>query len=125
MPWLKQIHIALALVSLSGFAVRGYWMMRGSPLLKRQWVRVVPHFVDTLLLVTGLSLVFTLSLYPGEQTWLTAKLVALVLYILLGTVALKRGRTYALRTTAFVAALAVFTYMAAVAVTHRPLPLFS
>ena len=123
MLWLKQVHVALALISLSGFAVRGYWMMRSSPLLQRRWVKVAPHVVDTLLFVTGISLVIALNLYPTQQAWLAAKLTALVVYILLGAVALKRGKTYAVRITAFAGALAIFAYMGAVAVTHRALPL--
>ncbi len=124
MPWLKQAHVALALMSLSGFAVRGYWMMRNSVLLQKRWVKFLPHLVDTLLLVTGVSMVVSLGLYPTEQTWLAAKLAALVLYVLLGTVALKRGKSYTVRVTAFAGALAVFAYMGAVAITHRAVPLF-
>lgn len=57
--------------------------------------------------------------YPFVQTWLTAKVIALLAYIMLGTVALKRGSTKTVRVGAFVAALAIFLHMVAVAMTRR------
>ena len=93
MYWLLKLHIATVLLSLAGFVVRGVWMLRGSSLLRARWVRATPHIVDTLLLASGIGLIFTLHLYPTQQPWLVAKLVALVVYIVLGAIALKRGRT--------------------------------
>ncbi len=79
---------------------------------------------DTLLLATGLVMVFRLRLYPGQQAWLTAKLVALVVYIVLGMIALKRGKTKIQRAWAWGGALLVFAYILAVANTRaiNPLP---
>lgn len=102
--------------------LRGLWMLTDSPLLQRRWVKVVPHVVDTLLLTTALVLVFWSGQYPFVQPWLTAKVLALVAYIVLGTVALKRGRTKGVRTFALVAALATFSYIVAVALTRQALP---
>ncbi len=125
MPWILKLHITCALISISGFVVRGIWMLRDSPRLRARWVRIAPHVVDTLLLVTGLVMVFRLRLYPGQQPWLTAKLIALVVYIALGMVALKRGRTKARRAWAWGGALLVFAYILAVARTRavNPLPI--
>jgi uncharacterized membrane protein SirB2 len=120
--WLKQAHVAFALLSLSGFVLRGYWMMGGAAVLQRRWVKIVPHVVDTLLFVSGIGLIVALGLYPTQQPWLAAKLVALLLYIVLGTVALKRGRTYRVRVGAFFGALVVFAYIATAALTHQSLP---
>jgi len=85
-------------------------------------VRIAPHVNDTLLLASGFSLAILLGQYPLVNGWLTAKLFALIVYIVLGTVALKRGRTRRTRIAAWVAALVVFGYMVAVAVTHDPFP---
>lgn len=123
MYWLLKLHIATVLLSLAGFVARGVWMLRGSSLLRARWVRVTPHIVDTLLLASGVGLVFTLHLYPTQQPWLVAKLVALVVYIVLGTIALKRGRTRGVRAGAWVAALAVFFYILAVAFTKQVVPI--
>jgi uncharacterized membrane protein SirB2 len=116
---LKHLHVTAALLSGSFFALRGIWMLRGSPRLQQRWVRIAPHVVDTVLLASALTMVFWSGQYPFVQPWLTAKVLALVAYIGLGTVALKRGRTRPVRTIAFVAALAVFAYILHVAVTRQ------
>ena len=118
---LKHIHITFAALSGVLFLVRGIWMLSGSKQLQRRWVKVVPHIVDTLLLVSAIGLVVWSSQYPGQLSWLTAKVVALVGYIVLGTIALKRGRTKQARVAAFAGALACFAYIVAVAVTKNPL----
>jgi uncharacterized membrane protein SirB2 len=116
---IKHLHITCAALSGSFFLLRGLWMLTDSPLLQRRGVRVAPHVVDTLLLATALVLVFWSGQYPFVQPWLTAKVLALVAYIVLGTVALKRGRTKGVRTFALLAALAVLTYIVAVALTRQ------
>lgn len=120
---LKHIHMACAAFSGAFFFVRGAWMLAGSGMLTRRWVRTLPHLVDSLLLASAIGLAVWSAQYPFDRPWLTAKVIALVAYILLGTVALK-GRTLALRATAFVAALATFGYIVAVAVTRNPLFFF-
>ena len=116
---IKHLHITCAILSGSFFLLRGLWMLADSPLLQRRWVRVVPHVVDTLLLGSALVMVFWSGQYPFVQSWLTAKLLALVAYIVLGTVALKRGKTKGVRAFAMFAALATFAYIVAVALTRQ------
>jgi uncharacterized membrane protein SirB2 len=116
----KYLHMSFAALSGGFFLVRGIWMLQESNLLQRKWVRVAPHVIDTLLLTFALILVFWSGQYPGAQGWLTAKVIALLVYIVLGTVALKRGKTRAVRTVAFFTALAVFAYIVAVALTRNP-----
>jgi len=96
-------------------------MLQASSMLQQRWVKIVPHVVDTLLLVSALTLVFWSGQYPFEQPWLTAKVLALIVYIVLGTIALKRGKTKFIRISAWVAALATFTYIVVVAVTKQAL----
>jgi uncharacterized membrane protein SirB2 len=119
-PVLKYLHICLALLSLGGFLLRGAWMLRTSEILRLPAVRILPHFVDTALLLSGISLVFMLQLPLMQSNWLQAKLVALLFYIVLGTIALKRGRTLRIRITALLLALATFGYIAGVAVSKSP-----
>lgn len=118
---LKHLHMTFAVLSGAFFLLRGIWMLSGSTLLQRRWVRIAPHIIDTLLLASAVVLAVWSSQYPLQQSWLTAKVIALVAYIGLGTVALKRGRTPQVRGLAFVAALACFGYILAVAVTKNPL----
>jgi uncharacterized membrane protein SirB2 len=126
MPYIALKHLHVTFVALSGllFLVRGIWMLRASPRLQQRWARIVPHIVDTLLLASAIGLAAVSHQYPGQMPWLTAKVVGLVAYIVLGTIALKRGRTQGVRTAAFVGALACFAYIVAVAVTKNPLVVF-
>lgn len=118
---LKHFHMTCAALSGSFFLVRGTWMLAESPLLQRRWVKTMPHLIDSLLLASAVWLAVWSHQYPGPQPWLTAKLVALIAYILLGSVALKYGRTKAVRALAYVAALATFGYIVTVAVTKNAL----
>lgn len=119
---LKNLHLATIAITLALFVLRGVWMMADSPRLRARWVRIVPHLNDTLLLASGIGLAVLIQQYPLVHGWLTAKFFALVAYIVLGTIALKRGKTKSRRIAAWVAALLVFGYMAAVAVAHDPFP---
>ncbi|HEX7650483.1 MAG TPA: SirB2 family protein [Noviherbaspirillum sp.] len=116
---IKHLHMTCAALSGTFFFIRGIWMLRDSPRLQQRWVKTVPHIIDTVLLGSALTMAVWSSQYPFVQNWLTAKLLALVAYILLGTIALKRGKTKTVRTIAFVAALAVFAYIIKVAITRQ------
>ena len=118
----KHLHITCAVLSGSFFLLRGVWMLLESDALQRRWVKVVPHVVDTVLLTSALTMVFWSAQYPFVQPWLTAKVLALLAYIVLGTIALKRGQTKATRTAALVAALAVFAYIVLVALSRKAMP---
>ena len=121
----KHLHLSCVVLSVSGFVLRGIWMLSDSPLLARRPVRIVPHVVDTLLLGSAIALAVISAQYPFVQSWLTAKVVGLVLYVLLGTMALKRGRTKASRAVCFVLALLVFAWIVSVALTRSPYGVFS
>ncbi|HSO07077.1 MAG TPA: SirB2 family protein, partial [Pelomicrobium sp.] len=114
---LKHLHVATVAISYALFVVRGVWMMRGSPMLQRKWVRVLPHVNDTVLLLAGVSLAVMISQYPFAAGWLTAKVLALIVYIGLGMVAIRRGRTRGVRIAAWIAGQLVFAYIVLVAVT--------
>ena len=120
MEILKAVHVGSALLSVAGFVLRGVWMLQDSPLLRARATRILPHVVDTLLLVSAIALALRIAQYPFVHAWLTAKVLALLAYIVLGSLALKRGRTRRARGFAFAAALGVFLYIVAVAITRNP-----
>lgn len=122
---LKQIHVDSIMLSGAGFLLRGVWMLAGSPLLNHRLTRVIPHLVDTVLLGSAIGLAVLSQQYPLRDDWLTAKVVGLVAYVALGTVALKRGRTRGVRIVALVLALGVFGYIVSVAVTKQPIGFLS
>ena len=118
--WLEVLHVSCAALSLALFLLRGNWMLRDSPLREARWTKVVPHVVDTVFLLSGIALAMRIGQYPFVQPWLTAKVLGLVGYIILGSVAIQHGRTRVIRATAFVAALAVFAYIVGVARSRNP-----
>jgi uncharacterized membrane protein SirB2 len=118
---LKYSHMTLAALSGALFLLRGLWMLADSPRLRQAWVRSTPHLVDSLLLATAIALAWWSGQSPLTNAWLTAKVGALIAYILLGSVALKYGKTRPIRGAAFAGALACFGYIVATAVTKNPL----
>jgi uncharacterized membrane protein SirB2 len=110
-------------VVLSGslFALRGLMMMRGSPYANHPTLRRCSYVIDTTLLGAAVILATVLQQYPFVQAWLTVKVVLLVVYIALGVLALRRGRTRRSRTAFLVAALLVYGFIVSVAMTHDPL----
>ena len=118
---LKVTHTIAAVATISGFLLRGYWMLTGSAWLQHRVTKVAPHVVDALLLTVGIAMLWILHLNPFTQGWLLAKFAGLFAYIVLGAIALKRGRTKRIRTIAFVAAVATFAYIAGVALAKSPL----
>lgn len=112
---IKHLHVTSVVLSLLGFLLRGSWMLSGSALLQHRLTRVLPHIVDTVLLLSAIWLAVAIRQYPFEAAWVTAKVLGLLAYIALGTIALKRGRTRAARIGALVAALAVYLWIISVA----------
>lgn len=121
-PLLRSLHIATVYLTLILFLLRGVWMLTESSRLQARWVRIVPHINDSLLLLAAIAMLVTSGLNPLKQPWLLAKIIGLLAYIGLGTVALKRGRTKAIRIKALIAALGMFAYILAVAITKQVIP---
>lgn len=117
---LKHFHMGCAVLSGAFFLVRGMWMLGDSALLKAKIVRIAPHIIDTALLASAIGLAVWSRQSPGQHGWIAAKIVALVVYIVLGTVALKRGKTKPVRALAFVLALMTFAYIVGTAFTRNP-----
>lgn len=120
---IKHLHITLALVSITGFIARGLLHLRHSPWVRHGILRVTPHIVDTFLLLSGLWLAWVWRMHEFLQPWLVAKLVALLIYIVLGMMAFRLARRDTSRAVAGVLAIMVFAYMLAVAHTKQILPL--
>lgn len=118
----KIIHISCVLFSYLLFFIRGIWMVQSSPLLQQRWIKIIPHIIDTVLLLSAITLAWLMSLSPLQHGWLMAKIIALLLYIALGTIALKRGKTFKTRVTCLISAQLVYIYIVWVAVTHQAVP---
>lgn len=120
--FIKHLHMSTAALSVAFFALRGGWTMLSPQMLERRWVRIAPHVIDTVLLLSALTLAALLISAGASYDWMLAKVGALVAYIALGTIALKRGRAPAIRMAALLAALGVIAYIFAVAFSKQPFP---
>ncbi|HJP50647.1 MAG TPA: SirB2 family protein, partial [Pseudomonadales bacterium] len=114
-------HIICAVLSIAFFSIRGIWMITDNDLLQHKIVKIAPHCIDFILLLAAIALSILISQYPAVHTWLTVKVVALVIYILLGTIALKRGKTKQQRIVCFSLALVTFAFIVSVAYYRHPL----
>ncbi|MCC7311948.1 MAG: SirB2 family protein [Sulfuritalea sp.] len=117
----KYVHVISVVLSLTGFFLRGILMMRDSPLLAARWIRVAPHVNDTVLLVAALSLAAMSGQYPFVVGWVTAKVLGVIAYIILGALALRDAGTRRMRIACWLASLAVFGWIVSVALTRQPL----
>ncbi|HLR78326.1 MAG TPA: SirB2 family protein [Burkholderiaceae bacterium] len=115
---IKHVHVTAAVLSILFFVIRAYWSVSGSAALQNRVVRILPHIIDTILLVAGVTLAAMLG---GTQPWILAKIVALVLYIVIGSIAIKRGKTAQSRAVAAIIAVLVFFYIVGVAMRHSAL----
>ena len=117
---LKVIHISSVIVSYALFFLRGIWLMQDSKNLHQRWLKILPHVVDTVLLSSAVALAIIIQQNPMEHAWLSAKVGSLLLYIALGMVAIRFGRTRRIRIIAWVSAQCVFIYIVLVALTKSP-----
>ncbi|MEO7560560.1 MAG: SirB2 family protein [Nitrosospira sp.] len=117
---LKMIHVTSVVISYLLFSLRSMWMMRGSAALQQRWVKITPHIVDTVLLTSAIALAVMIDQDPVNNSWLGAKVVGLLLYIGLGMIALRFGKTRKAKISAWIAAQVVFLYIVLVALTKSP-----
>lgn len=123
-PLIKNLHLLTVIVTISMFVLRFFWLRTGSAMLSRRWVRILPHANDTLLLLSGISLVMITHFYPftPQGSWLTEKLLGVIIYIALGFVALsRRPRTDRTRWIAFLVALIALVMVIKLALSKMPL----
>ena len=116
----KYLHVTCVVLSVSLFVLRGTLELSAQPW--RQWrlLKVAPHVIDTTLLTAALWLAWRIGQYPFVNGWLTAKVLALLAYILLGMRALGKRTPQGQRLPFFLAALLSVGYIVGVALTHSP-----
>ncbi|NUW62856.1 SirB family protein [Cronobacter sakazakii] len=120
----KHLHILTVVISISLFILRYWWQYRSSPMSSKRWMRIVPHVNDTILLGSGVALVLITHFYPftPQGAWLTEKLFGVIIYIVLGFIALgRRPRSQQVRWIAFLLGLVVLYIIVKLATTKVPL----
>lgn len=126
--WYLQIlmvHVGCVIASGTLFFTRGCMMLAGLPVANHVALRRLSVAIDVLLLAAAITLTTIIHQYPFVQAWLTVKVLLLVVYIVLGVFALRRGRTLAVRAICFGAAVLVFLFIVTVARAHDPLGAFA
>jgi len=120
--YLQVLHLHVGCVILSGslFSARALLRIANNPLANHRGLRILSYVIDTMLLAAAILLALIVHQYPFVNGWLTTKVLLLLIYIVLGTIALKRAQSTAARVTAMLGALAVFGYIIGVAVYHHP-----
>lgn len=117
---LKTIHESAVTLSFAGFFARGIGMLRDAAWVKQRVAKTLPHLVDTVLIVSAVWLAWLLRLTPSNAPWISAKIAGLLVYIGVGMVALRFGRTKGVRASAWVLAMLVFAWIVSVAITKDP-----
>lgn len=120
----KHTHLLLVVISIVFFLIRGGLSITGKKWQERKAVKISAHSIDSLLFITGISLMFITGFYPLEQSWLTVKLALLVGYILFGIQTMKNPSIMK-RRTYFAAAIICVLFMFSIAKSHHPLGFLS
>lgn len=122
--YLKLLHVTTVLITGGLFLLRFTWMLQDKLAHQTAWIRTLPHYNDTLLLTSGLTMALLQDQLPLPAPWLASKLCLLLLYILLGSLALRWGRRRWIRATAGVAAIGCYLYIIGIALSRDPIPTF-
>lgn len=120
-PQIKQFHVFIAVLSGAIFALRGGFALAGARWPHALPVKWISYSVDTALLTAALMLLTILPWAMFANGWLAAKLVLLVVYVVLGVFAMRRGRTQRARALCYVLALLTFGAIYSIARAHHPL----
>ena len=120
-PQIRAVHIVVVIASGALFALRGAGVLSGARWPMAAPLRYLSYSIDSVLLTAALMLIAVLPAAVFDNQWLTVKLTLLVIYIVLGSLALKRGRSARVRGVCYVAALALFAAVVGIARTHQPL----
>lgn len=118
----KHLHTSFATLSIIFFIIRAYWSVLERGCLQNTFVRVAPHIIDTLFLLSGLAMAFTIGF---NHPWLIAKIIGLIAYIYAGIYAIRRGRTPQIRLLSAVIAVLIYVYIVGIALNKSVLSFFS
>jgi len=117
---IRSIHIGCVALSGTLFTLRGLLRIADFALANHRLLRVSSYIIDTTLLASAILLTLILRQYPFVESWLTAKVLLLALYIALGLITLKRAHTRLGRIAALAASLGTFVAIIGVAIAHHP-----
>jgi uncharacterized membrane protein SirB2 len=118
---IKHFHLLLIGLSVGLFLIRFILSEMKSPILQKKWLKILPHLVDTLLIVSAVTLCVLIEQYPFVNAWVTEKLLALLLYVFMVTLALKMARTVFMKYIGLLGAISWVAFAGMVAVSKQPI----
>ena len=119
---IKFLHFCCAVLTLLSFSVRSFWKFFSPKQLQRPFIKIIPHVIDTVLFVSGITLVVLIQQYPFVHDWITIKFFAVLCYIVCGALVLKYAKTFLVRIIALIVAWGSFAYVVWLALYHQPNP---
>ncbi|MEN8771160.1 MAG: SirB2 family protein [Glaciecola sp.] len=117
----KHLHLTAIALSLLFLILQVATHLMDSKMKEAKWLKVLPHIINTVLIITAIGLCVTLAQYPFVHDWVTSKLIGLVAYVLLAVVAVKWARTNAMRVFALIGAVAWLGLTGKIAITKTAL----
>lgn len=117
--FLKHLHLTFVALAFLIFLTRGFWLITGSPLINRKWAKIAPHAANGIMLISGVALAIYLQISPLAASWLSAKLIAIVLFIGLGVATIK-APSKKLRISFFILSALCFIQILLIATTKNP-----
>jgi uncharacterized membrane protein SirB2 len=117
----KHLHQTVIALSLALFLLRFIWTLGQSNMLQKKWVKILPHVIDTLLLLSAATLCVLIGQYPFVTPWVSEKLLALLMYIFMVVLTLKIAKTGFMRSVGFIGALSWLAFAGFVAVSKQAL----
>lgn len=122
---IRQVHIAAVIASGVLMLTRGLAHNLWKPAWVKAWpVRYLSYTIDTMLLTAALMLMTIVRQYPFVDSWLTMKVMLVLVYIFLGYMAL-RGATKRVRWLNLGGAALVYGLIISIARAHDPLGIFA
>lgn len=116
---IKYLHVACVIFSLSFFVLRSLWAFLQSHLLQQRWVKILPHCVDTVLLLSAIALAGVYTQWQFLPAWITAKIIGLVCYVFFGIMLFRKAKNQQQRAIYFALATISFSYIVAVAMSKQ------
>lgn len=120
---LKHLHITCVVLSFSFFLTRFYWRLNAAEKLQQKWVKITPHIIDTVLLLSAIAMAWLAQLNPLQHAWLFGKIFVLINYIVCGSIALKYSPSRQGQILAFCGAVFSFALIVSLAINKHLVPL--
>lgn len=120
----KYIHIVCAAASFALFFIRGIWAIRAYPSVQESWARALPHFIDGLLVLSALAMLYMSFSTAWGGTWMILKFLLIVVYVVLATYVLRFAKGKIVCLVTWVSALLLFLYITSIAVLHNSAGIF-